>query len=75
MFYSSCTDLNETAHTVSSYISSCVDANIPCKNITVIPNNKPWVTKELKNVKQKEMHFYTGNSQENKAISKEVRNE
>lgn len=36
--------------TVSSYISFCVDTNIPEKNITVYPNNKPWVIKDFKNV-------------------------
>ena len=44
VFYSSCSDLNDLSQTVSSYISFCVDTNIPCKNITVFPNNKPWVT-------------------------------
>ena len=76
VFYSSCSDLNELAQTVSSYISFCVDTNIPCKNITVFPNNKPWVTKELKNViNKKKSIFYTGNSQEKKEITREVRNE
>jgi len=45
----------------------CVDSNIPCKNITLFPNNKPWVTKELKSVLNKKKHiFYTGSSQEKK---------
>ena len=44
--------------------------------ILVFPNNKPWVTKELKNViNKKKSIFYTGNSQEKKEITREVRNE
>ncbi len=50
VFYSSCRDLNKLTSTVSSYISFCVDSNIPCKEITIFPNNKPWVTKEVKSL-------------------------
>lgn len=76
VFYSSCSDLNELTSTVSSYISFCVESNIPCKDITVFPNNKPWVTKELKSViNRKKRIFYTGNSQDKKEINRELRNE
>ena len=76
VFYSSCSDLNELTSTVSSYISFCVESNIPCKDITVFPNNKPWVTKELKSViNRKKRIFYTGNSQDKKEMNRELRNE
>lgn len=41
-------NINEQADTATSYISFCVDYIIPTKTITIFPNNKPWVTKELK---------------------------
>ncbi len=76
VFYDSCSDLNELTQTVSSYISFCVDINLPEKNITVYSNNKPWVTKDLKNIiNKKKKIFYTGNNQEKKDIKKEVKNE
>lgn len=71
----SCYPFHFAQQSVSSDVSFCVDTNIPCKNITVFPYNKPWVTKELKNViNKKKSIFYKGNSQE-KENTKEVRNE
>ena len=76
VFYDTCSDLNKLTQTVLSYISFCVDTNIPQKNITVYPNNKPWVTKELKNViNKKKKIFYIGNNQERKDVNKVVKNE
>lgn len=74
VFYTSCKDLNELTSTDSSYVSFCVDSNIPCKGITVFPNNKPWVTKELKSViNMKKRIFYTGSIQEKKEINRVLR--
>ncbi len=76
VFYSSCRDLNKLTSTVSSYISFCVDSNIPCKEITIFPNNKPWVTKELKSViNMKKCIFHTGSIQEKKEINRVLRSE
>ena len=35
---------------VSAYVKYCVDEVIPSKNVLIYPNNKPWVSKELKSV-------------------------
>ena len=62
--------------TVSSYINFCVDLVIPTKKIVTYPNNKPWVTKELKSTINKKKHiFFTGDPLAKKAASREVRNE
>ena len=53
MFYDSSSDLNEFVDVISSYVTHCVDMLIPTKQITVFPNNKPWVTKDLKDVLNK----------------------
>ena len=53
VFYDTCENLNELVDVISSYISFCVDSVIPTKQITVFPNNKPWVTKDLKAVLNK----------------------
>lgn len=46
-------NINEQVDTVSSYISFCVDNIIPTKKVTIFPNNKPWITKELKEILNK----------------------
>lgn len=49
-FYDACDDINELSDTVSIYITFCVDSVIPIEMVVTYPNNKPWVTKELKSV-------------------------
>ena len=33
---------------INSYITFCIDVVVPKKQIKCYPNNKPWVTKDLK---------------------------
>ena len=74
IFYDSTHDLNELVDAITSYISFCVDTIIPTKQITVFPNNKPWVTKELKQILNKKKRvFYQGSAIEKKQINKEVK--
>ena len=41
-------DVNECVETVSSYIQFCENNIVHSKEVTCYPNNKPWLTKELK---------------------------
>ncbi len=48
----------------------------PIKKVVIYPNDKPWVTKELKTViNKKKRTFFTGNPLEKSVISREVRSE
>lgn len=59
---------------VSSDINFCVDNIIPSKTITIFPNNKPWVTKDLKEILNKRKRiFFTGSESEKKEVNREVR--
>ena len=70
----SSSNIDEQVDTVTSYISFCVDSIIPTKTITIFPNNKPWVTKELKQVLNKKKRvFYTGTEEEKKEVCREVK--
>jgi len=67
-------DINEQVDIVTSYISFCVDDIIPTKKVTIFPNNKPWVTKELKEILNKKKRvFYTGTEHEKKEVNREVK--
>jgi hypothetical protein len=47
-------DVNRMTDVVTSYINFCEDLCISEKTVTVYPNQKPWVTKEFKDIlKQK----------------------
>ncbi len=67
-------NINEQVDTVSSYISFCVDNIVPSKTVTIFPNNKPWITKELKEIlNRKKRIFFTGSELEIKNVNKEVK--
>ncbi|KAK0146882.1 putative RNA-directed DNA polymerase from transposon BS [Merluccius polli] len=63
------TNISEQADTVAAYINFCVDNIIPSKKVTIFPNNKPWVTKDLKNILNK----FTGSEAEKKEVNREVK--
>ena len=66
--------MEEQVDTVSSYINFCVDNLIPSKTVAIFPNNKAWVTKELKEVLNKKKRiFFTGSESEKKEANREVK--
>lgn len=70
-----CTDIDSLIETISSCITFCVDSIIPEKRVAMYPNNKPWVTKELKAaINNKKMAFYTGDYLTKKGASRELKN-
>lgn len=52
-FLPSSSNIIEQVDTVSSHITFFVDNIIPTKKVTIFPNNKPWITKELKEILNK----------------------
>ena len=69
-------DLHEQTEAISSYIDFCVSAVIPTKTIKVYPNNKPWVTKELKDIlNEKKRVFASGSLQNRKDMQRKVNKE
>jgi hypothetical protein len=72
--FTDCEDLDECATTVSDFINFCVDTVIPVKEVRCYANNKPWVTKEIKDVlNRKKAAFASGNRDELKAVQKELK--
>ena len=48
VFSDTITDINELTDTISEYIKFCESVCVETKNVKIFPNNKPWITKELK---------------------------
>ncbi|XP_039459779.1 uncharacterized protein LOC116320226, partial [Oreochromis aureus] len=66
-------DIEKQVNTVTSYISFCVDNIIPSKTVCIYPNNKPWITKELKEIlNNKKRIFFTGSALDKKDANKDV---
>ena len=76
VFRNSCSSLDELTDVVTSYVSFCVDTVIPVKKCKVFPNNKPWVSKQLKHVlNEKKRVYFRGDLAERKGIQRTVRAE
>jgi hypothetical protein len=58
VFYDTCNTIDELTDVISSYISFCVESVIPTKETIIFPNNKLWVTKELKDVLNKKKRIF-----------------
>lgn len=73
MFVDTADDIHELTDTVSSYIKFCEDAIIPTKKVKCYPNNKPWITKRVKQlINKKKLIFRTGSKNDLKLIQKEI---
>lgn len=67
-------ELNEFTETVSCYINFCVESIIPIKVVKVYPNNKPWITKRVKDViNQKKQAFGQGDKTKLKEVQKKLK--
>ena len=67
-------DLNELTDTISCYINFCVECIIPQKTVKVFPNNKPWITKAVKDViNKKKQVFGQGDKMNLKRVQKELK--
>ena len=72
MFFDSCSSHDELAETLSDYLRFCEDCVIT--SVIIFPNNKPWVTKELKiYLNKKKYAFIRGNKAEVRELDKEFR--
>ena len=62
---------DELTDTVSSYVQWCKDLYINDKSIKIFPNNKPWITKELKGVlNEKKIAHMNNDVNKTKELSK-----
>ncbi len=67
-------DLNLVTDSVSSYLTFCTNSVIPSKKVRLYPNNKPWVTKDLKIcLNKKKLPFLNGDRQKVNELEKEFR--
>lgn len=75
MFFDSCgNDYESLTDAISSYIKFCQDSVISSKTVRIYPNNKPWITKELKQcLNEKKIAFLQGDRQKVRELEKEFR--
>ncbi len=62
IFFESCQDLDELTDTITSYIKFCEDYVLETKTMKIFPNNKSWVSKQLKTcLNERKVAFCSGN--------------
>ena len=76
MFIDSSSSVDEATDVISSYIMFCEDSIIPCKQIKIFPNSKPWISGSLKHaINEKNRIFKAGDKVEGKRAQKELRDQ
>ena len=75
VFTESCDNLEEINEAVTEYINFCEDNVLDKKTVKCFGNNKPWVTKELKQLlNDKKRAFMENDKQKRKSVQKEINN-
>lgn len=67
-------DLGSISDKVTCYINYCVESVIPHKQMKIFPNNKLWVTREVKAaINRKKAAFLSGDRDRIKTAQKELK--
>ncbi|XP_030581547.1 uncharacterized protein LOC115777725 [Archocentrus centrarchus] len=62
-------DIDRLTECITDYINFCVDTIVPTRIVKCYPNNKPWVTKDIKALlNNKKKAFRAGNRGEEEAL-------
>ncbi len=57
-------DIDSMGDCVTEYINFCVDTTIPTTEVRCFPNNKPWITRDLKALLNKKKRAFKGRDKE-----------
>ncbi len=67
-------DIDGLCDFLTDYIHFCQDIVAPTKKVRCFPNNKPWITKDLKaHLNEKKRAFREGNREEQKWVQRELK--
>ena len=67
-------DLEEATHCMTDYLNFCMDVVVPTRTVRCFPNNKPWITSNVKALlNRKKMAFKEGNQAELRQVQGELK--
>jgi hypothetical protein len=73
VFITACSNIDELTVTVSDYINFCSDTSIPTKRVKCFPNNKPWITPDIKTLLNKKKQLFGQNNKDQlRALQKQI---
>ena len=67
-------DIEGVTHCTTDYLNFCMDVVVPIKTVRCFPNNKPWITSNVKDIlNRKKRAFKEGDRDELKRIQVELK--
>ncbi|KAF4086642.1 hypothetical protein AMELA_G00086000 [Ameiurus melas] len=67
-------DLEEVTHCTTDYLNFCMDIVVPTRTVRCFPNNKPWITSDVKTLlSRKKMAFREGDKVELRRVQGELK--
>ena len=72
VLYDDCADLDSNVDVCSGYISFCVGNIVPTKTVKIYPNNKPWVTKDVKSLLNRKKAALSNNNNDIRSVQREL---
>ncbi|KAI4885338.1 hypothetical protein NFI96_001847 [Prochilodus magdalenae] len=67
-------DIDGLTECITDYINFCVDSTVPTRTVKCYPNNKPWVTKDIKALlNKKKRAFRAGDREEVRTTQGELK--
>ncbi|KAI4894740.1 hypothetical protein NFI96_006104 [Prochilodus magdalenae] len=67
-------DIDGLTECITDYINFCVDSTVPTRTVKCYPNNKPWVTKDIKALlNKKKRAFRAGDREEVRTTQRELK--
>ncbi len=74
VFVNTASNVSELADTVCCYVHFCAESVVARKTVKVFSNNKPWVTKQVREVlNRKKQAFREGDRDQLKGVQKELK--
>ena len=74
MFVEAASSLDELTDMISAYVNFFTDISMPVKHIKVFAKNKPWITKNFKEItNRKKCIFGDGSAEELKGVNRELK--
>ena len=67
-------DMDRRFSTITYYINFCRDTVIPVRTVRCYPNNKPWITSDIKDLlNQKKRAFQNGDGERRRSVQRELK--
>ena len=67
-------DLDDLTYCITEYINFCVDSVVPSVTVRCFPNNKPWVTRDIKVLlNEKKRAFRVGDREQLRRVQRELK--